>query len=131
MTSKEVVSTAQAPAAIGPYSQAIRSGSMLFCSGQIPLDPKTMTIVPGGIREQTRQVLRNLSAVIAASGLKLDRIVKTTIFVKDLGTFADLNAEYESHFKEAGVTAFPARSTVEVSRLPKDVLVEIEAILIG
>ncbi len=129
MTSKSVIATDQAPGAIGPYSQAIKVGSLLFCSGQIPLDPKTATVISGGIKEQTRQVLKNLTAVIKAGGLTLNHVVKTTIFVKDLGTFAELNAEYEAHFKEAGVKVFPARSTVEVARLPRDVLVEIEAIL--
>ncbi len=130
MTTKVAIKTEKAPAAIGPYSQAIRIGNILFCSGQIPLDPATATIVPGGIREQTRQVLKNLSAVVDAAGLTMDRIVKTTIFTTNLGAFGDLNAEYEAHFREMGVNVFPARSTVEVSRLPKDVLVEIEAILV-
>src|SRR5690349_6056224 len=124
MTSKTIVATDKAPGAIGPYSQAVKVGSMLFCSGQIPLDPKTGTVIAGGIREQTKQVLKNLTAVVTAGGLSLKNVVKTTIFVKDLSTFAELNSEYEAHFKEAGVTSFPARSTVEVARLPRDVLVE-------
>lgn len=128
MKAKEVISTEKAPGAIGPYSQAIKIGSMLFCSGQIPLDPVTMTVVPGSIREQTKQVMKNLSAVIQAAGLTMSHVVKTTIFVKDLATFAELNAEYEAQLREAGVKTFPARSTVEVARLPRDVLVEIEAI---
>jgi 2-iminobutanoate/2-iminopropanoate deaminase len=131
MSDKKVIKTENAPGAIGPYSQAIRAGNFVFCSGQIPIDPKTGNIVSGGIREQTRQVLKNVSEVVKASGLSLSNIVKTTIFTKDLSTFAELNSEYETHFREAGVTVFPARSTVEVARLPKDVLVEIEAILVG
>jgi len=130
MSDKKSISTDRAPSAIGPYSQAIRMGSMVFCSGQIPLDPTTGTVVAGGIREQTRQVMKNISAVISAAALTPNQIVKTTIFVKDLGTFADLNAEYESFFRESNVTVYPARSTVEVARLPRDVLVEIEAILV-
>lgn len=121
---KEIVSTAKAPQAIGPYSQAVRAGGFVFCSGQIPLDPATMTIVEGGIATQTRRVLQNLSEVLAAAGSSLDRIVKTTVFLKDMNMFAEMNAVYGEFFKNEP----PARATVEVARLPKDVLVEIEVV---
>lgn len=119
----ETVSTASAPAAIGPYSQAIRYGSLLFTSGQIPLTPSG-ELVEGGIEEQTRQVLLNLQAVLAAEGAALADVIKTTVFLKDMNQFAAFNKVYESFFGEHK----PARSTVEVSRLPKDVFVEIEGI---
>lgn len=121
---KEIVSTAKAPQAIGPYSQAVRAGGFVFCSGQIPLDPATMTIVEGGIAIQTRRVLQNLSEVLAAAGSSLDRVVKTTVFLKDMNMFAEMNAVYGEFFKSEP----PARATVEVARLPKDVLVEIEVV---
>ncbi len=121
---KTAIKTDRAPAAIGPYSQAIRSGSLLFCSGQIGLDPKTGEMVPGGVEAQTRQVLANLGAVLAAAGAGFDQVVKTTIFLTDLGDFQKVNAIYAEHFP--GVA--PARATVEVSRLPRQALVEIDAI---
>jgi 2-iminobutanoate/2-iminopropanoate deaminase len=121
---KQAISTTEAPAAIGPYSQAIVAGSLLFCSGQIALDPRTGTIVEGDVEVQTRQVLRNLRAVLEAAGTSFDRVVKTTIFLTDLEDFQRVNAIYAEHFP--GVP--PARSTVQVSRLPRDVRVEIEAI---
>lgn len=121
---KEIVSTAKAPQAIGPYSQAVRAGGFVFCSGQIPLDPQTMTIVEDGITIQTRRVLQNLSEVLAAAGSSLDRVVKTTVFLKDMNMFAEMNAVYGEFFKNEP----PARATVEVARLPKDVLVEIEVV---
>ncbi len=121
---KEIVSNAKAPQAIGPYSQAVRAGGFVFCSGQIPLDPQTMTIVEGGIAIQTRRVLQNLSEVLAAAGSSLDRAVKTTVFLKDMNMFAEMNAVYGEFFKNEP----PARATVEVARLPKDVLVEIEVV---
>lgn len=121
--SLHIVSTADAPAAIGPYAQAVRIGNLLFTSGQIPLTPAG-ELVEGGIREQTRQVLDNLQAVLAAEGATLRDVVKTTCFLKDLGQFAEFNAVYASGFD--GHT--PARSTVEVARLPRDVFVEIEVI---
>ena len=125
---KDRVQTDNAPKAIGPYSQAIRANGLIFASGQIPLDPATMQIVEGGIREQTERVMNNLSAVLQAAGSSLDLIVKTTVFLADLGDFIDMNETYSRFFGEAP----PARSTVEVSRLPRDVRVEIDVIaLVG
>ena len=130
MTQKTRVSTGDAPAAIGPYSQAIRAGGMVFTSGQVGLDPATGAIVPGGIKEQTARVLENLKAVLSEGGLGLADVVKTTVFLKDMGDFAAMNEVYASYLAPQGVVA-PARSTVEVARLPKDALVEIEAIAGG
>jgi 2-iminobutanoate/2-iminopropanoate deaminase len=121
---KKIVSTNEAPAAIGPYSQAVRSGRFLFCSGQIPLDPKSGQIVPGDIATQTRRVLDNIAAVLRAEGLTFDDVVKTTIFLTDLGDFQTVNEIYGSYFKQDP----PARSTVQVSALPKGANVEIEVI---
>jgi 2-iminobutanoate/2-iminopropanoate deaminase len=120
-----IVSTKEAPAAIGPYSQAVRAGNLLFVSGQIPLN-KSGELVEGGIEEQTRQVLGNLQAVLAAEGASLRDVVKTTVFLKDMNQFAAFNAVYASFFEDHK----PARSTVEVARLPRDVYVEIEAIAV-
>lgn len=124
---KTAVSTPEAPAAIGPYSQAVRVGDMLFTSGQIPIDPKTGSFVPGGIVEQTTQVLDNLKAVLAHAGLDMIHVVKTTVFLKDLKDFAEMNEVYARYLAPAGVVP-PARSTVQVAALPKDALVEIELI---
>ncbi len=121
------IQTAQAPAALGPYSQAIQSGDWIFTSGQIPLDPDTGQIVAGGIAEQTARVLDSLRAVLQAAGSDLGRVVKTTVYLKNMQDFAAMNAVYATYFGVDGAPA-PARSTVEVARLPKDVLVEIEAI---
>ena len=121
---KERVETDSAPRAIGPYSQAIRSGGLVFASGQIPLDPESGQIVEGDITVQTVRVLENLKAVLEAAGSSLDRIVKTTVFLADLGDFADMNSAYSEFFP--GIP--PARSTVQVSRLPRDARVEIDAI---
>jgi 2-iminobutanoate/2-iminopropanoate deaminase len=121
---KKIISTNEAPAAVGPYSQAVRAGSMVFCAGQIPLDPKTAQIVSGDIGEQTRRVLDNITAVLKAEGLTFDQIVKTTIFLTDLNDFQTVNEIYGSYFKQQP----PARSTVQVSALPKGARVEIEAI---
>lgn len=121
---KEVVFTAQAPAALGPYSQAIRSGQWLFLSGQIPVDPATGDVVSGEVRAQARQVLKNIEAVLAAAGTDVNAVVKTTVFLKDLQHFQAFNEEYGRVF----VVQPPARSCVEVARLPKDVLVEVEAV---
>jgi len=118
------IATNEAPAAIGPYSQGVRSGSFLFCSGQIPLDPKSGQIVPGDIAKQTRRVLDNIAAVLRAEGLTFDNVVKTTIFLTDLGDFQTVNEIYGSYFKQDP----PARSTVQVSALPKGAKIEIEAI---
>lgn len=121
---KEFISTPKAPKAIGPYSQAVKAGGFLFCSGQIPLDPATMQIVGTSAAEQMRQVLANITAVLEAAGCELSQIVKTTIFLKDMGDFAAVNEVYGDYFKVNP----PARSTIEVARLPKDVLVEVEAV---
>lgn len=118
------ISTDGAPKAIGPYSQAIVSGGFVFCSGQIPADPETGRLVVGGIESQTRQVLRNLAAVLEAAGGALSKVVKTTVYLSNMADFQGMNAEYERVF---GVH-MPARATVEVSRLPKDVRVEIDCI---
>ena len=123
----KVISTDKAPAAIGPYSQAIEVNGMVFCSGQIPIDPATGNFVEGGIQEQTRQVLTNASQVLAAAGTDLSHVVKTTVFLSDMNNFGAMNEVYAEFFTEGG---FPARSAVEVARLPKDALVEIEAIAV-
>jgi 2-iminobutanoate/2-iminopropanoate deaminase len=119
------VSTTGAPAAIGPYSQAVRAGEFLFVSGQIPLDPATGSVVDGDIRAQSRRVLQNLGAIVAAGGGSFDRIVKTTVYLADMADFPAMNEEYAAFFG----TPAPARVTVQVSRLPKDVRVEIDAIV--
>ena len=124
---KKIISTSEAPAAIGPYSQAARSGNLLFCSGQIPLDPKSGQIVTGDIGGQTRRVLDNIAAVLKAEALTFDNVVKTTIFLTDLGDFQTVNEIYGSYFKQAP----PARSTVQVSALPKGANVEIELIAVA
>ena len=121
---RTTIATEYAPAAIGPYAQAIAVGNLIFCSGQIPLDPTTNTIVEGTIEIQTRRVLDNLTAVLQASGSSLEQVVKTTIFLADMGDFAAVNGVYAEYF---GANP-PARSTVQVARLPRDVGVEIEAI---
>ena len=121
---KKIISTNEAPGAIGPYSQAVRTGNFLFCSGQIPLDPKSGQIISGDITAQTRRVLENIAAVLRAEGLTFDNIVKTTIFLTDLGDFQTVNEVYGSYFKQSP----PARSTVQVSALPKGAKIEIEAI---
>ena len=126
---KTMISTQLAPAAIGPYSQAVRVGDTLFTSGQVALDPATGALVPGAIREQTTRVLDNLSAVLAEAGLDLANVVKTTVFLKDMADFAAMNEIYARYLAPEGVVP-PARSTVEVARLPKDALVEIELIAV-
>ncbi len=123
---KEIIVTEKAPAAIGPYSQAVRCGNLVFVSGQIPIDPATGQVVQGDIKSQTSQVIRNLEAVLAAAGSSLDKVVKTTLFIKDMNNFSLINEIYSEFFKNNP----PARSTVEVARLPKDVEVEIEVISI-
>jgi 2-iminobutanoate/2-iminopropanoate deaminase len=124
---KTAISTPHAPAAIGPYSQAIRVGDFLYTSGQVALDPATGQIVSGGIEEQTTRVLENLKAVLEAGGASLVQVFKTTVFLKDMNDFAAMNAIYGKYLAPEGTVA-PARSTVEVARLPKDALVEIEVI---
>ena len=121
---KKIIFTNEAPAAIGPYSQAVRSGSFLFCSGQIPLDPKSGQIISGDIAAQTRRVLDNIAAVLRAEGLTFDNVVKTTIFLTDLEDFQTVSEVYGSYFKQDP----PARSTVQVSALPKGAKIEIDAI---
>jgi len=123
---KEIISTDKAPAAIGPYSQAIAVNGILYTSGQLPLNPNNMNIVDGGIKEQAEQVLSNLQSVLEASGTHLENVIKTTCFISDLNDFNAFNEVYSQFFHSAA----PARSCVEVSRLPKDVLIEIEAIAI-
>jgi 2-iminobutanoate/2-iminopropanoate deaminase len=121
---KKIISTSDAPGAIGPYSQAMRTGSFLFCSGQIPLDPKSGQIVSGDIAAQTRRVMDNVAGILKAEGLTFDSVVKTTIFLTNLGDFQTVNEVYGSYFKHDP----PARSTVQVSALPKGANVEIEVI---
>lgn len=124
--SKQIILTDKAPAPIGPYSQAVRAGNFVFCSGQIPLDPVSGQFVGGSdVQAQTKQVMENVKAVVEASGAKLDQVVKTTIFLKSMGDFPKVNEIYGTYFKNEP----PARSTVEVARLPKDVLVEVEVIV--
>ncbi len=124
---KQAIVTTSAPAAIGPYSQAIRSDNLIFTAGQIAIDPATGIMVPGGTAEQTARVLENLKAILEAAGSSLDRAVKATVFLKDFNDFASMNAVFASYLGGEGRVA-PARSTVEVSRLPKDALVEIELV---
>ena len=123
---KEIIATEDAPRAIGPYSQAVRAGNFVFASGQIPIDPATGEFVPGGIAEQTEQVLKNLTALFAAAGVGLDQIVKTTVFLADMNDFTAMNEVYGKFFSEAP----PARATVQAARLPRDAKVEIEAIAV-
>lgn len=124
---KNVISTTNAPAAIGPYSQAIDCGAFLITSGQVPFDPATGVIVEGGITEQTRQSLNNVKAILEAAGLTMDNVVKTTVFLQNMGDFAAMNAVYAEFFTEG---QYPARSAVEVAALPKGALVEIETICV-
>lgn len=121
---KQTISTTNAPAAIGPYAQGIDAGGFIFTSGQIPVDPKT-GVMPGTIEEQAKQSLTNVKAVLEAAGSSMDKVIKTTVFLKDMNNFAAMNAVYATFFKEGMV---PARSAVEVARLPKDAMLEIEAI---
>ena len=119
---REAVTTPGAPAAIGPYSQAIKVGNLLFLSGQIPLDPKTGNLVEGGIEPQTRQVFNNISAILTAAGASFDNVVSVGVFLADMNQFAKVNEMYGTYFS----APFPARATVQVARLPKDCLVEIQ-----
>lgn len=121
---KQEVKTNNAPAAIGVYSQGIQAGNLVFASGQIPVDPATGEVVSGGIAEQARQAIENMKAVMQAANASLDDVIKTTVFIKNMADFGVINDIYASYFK----APFPARSCVEVARLPKDVLIEIEAI---
>jgi len=124
---RAVVATNEAPQAIGPYSQGIRTGNLLFTSGQIALHPETQQVVPGGIAEQATQVFANLKAILEAGGSSLAQVVKATVFLNNFDDFAAMNAVYAEHLATPGSTP-PARTTVEVSRLPKDVLVEIDLV---
>lgn len=121
---REIIQTADAPAAIGPYSQAVKIDGLVFASGQIPIDPASGQFVEGGIKEQTEQVLKNLAAVLEAAGSGLNRVIKTTVFLADMQEFATMNEVYGKFFKDEP----PARATVEAARLPRDARVEIEAI---
>ena len=121
---RQTVSTASAPAAIGPYSQAVRAGSLLFVSGQIPLDPETNTLVEGGIAVQTHRVLRNLAGILEAAGSSLDRVVRATVYLADMNDFAAMNEVYGTYFTAPA----PARATIQAARLPKDARVEIDVI---
>jgi len=125
--SKEAISTPNAPAAIGPYSQAIRLGNIVFTAGQGPIDPATQKIVAGGIVEQTTRVMENLKAIIEAAGTSLPKAVKASVFLKDLNDFAAMNAVYARYMATEGVPP-PARTTVQAARLPGDILVEIDVI---
>ena len=126
MKSKEIVNPPNAPAAIGPYSPAVRSGDWLFCSGQIPVDPETGELVSGGIKEQTRRVLENIGLVLNSQGLDYQTIIKTTVFLSSMKDFPEMNSVYGEFL----ATSLPARSTIEVSALPKGALVEIEVIAV-
>jgi len=123
---KEQIQTDKAPSAIGPYSQAIKAGDFIYTSGQIAIDPATGEIVPGGIEEQAIRVMENISGLLNAAGVGLKDVVKTTVFIKDMNDFAKVNAVYSQFFE----APYPARSCVEAARLPKDVLVEIEAVAV-
>ena len=127
LTVIEINATERAPRAIGPYSQAIRANGFLFVSGQVCFDPATGNLISGGIQDQTEQVIKNLSAILQAAGSGLDRVVKTTVYLKNMSEFAQMNEVYGKFFPSAP----PARSTVEVARLPKDVAVEIDVIALA
>lgn len=124
---KEIIATDKAPAAIGPYSQAVKAGDMIFTSGMIPIDPATNTLVEGGIEVQAKQAISNLKALLEAAGSSMDQVVKTVVFIKNMDDFGKVNEIYSGFFTEN----CPARSCVEVARLPKDVLIEIEAIALA
>ncbi len=124
---REVIATEQAPKAIGPYSQAIRAAGLIFTSGQVAIDPATQQVVAGDVSAQTERVLKNVDAILREAGSGLEKVVRCTVFLKNMGDFAAMNEVYGRYFKQAP----PARSTVEVARLPKDVQVEIDAIAVG
>jgi 2-iminobutanoate/2-iminopropanoate deaminase len=124
---REVIATAEAPQAIGPYSQAIRAQGLIFSSGQIAIDPATAQVVAGDVSAQTDRVLKNLAVILKASGSSLEKVLRCSVFLKNMGDFAAMNEVYGRYFKQAP----PARSTVEVARLPKDVLVEIDVIALA
>ena len=122
---KRIIKSDKIPTPIGPYNQAVAVGNLLYLSGQIPLDPSTNTIVPGGVVEQTHQVLKNISSILSAAGTSLENVVKATVFLKNMQDFAEMNKVYAEYIKAEWA---PARSTIEVARLPKDALVEIEVV---
>lgn len=124
---RDVISTSDGPKAIGPYSQAIRANGFVFVSGQVAIDPATQQVIGGDVAAQTDRALKNLSAILKAAGSGLDKVVRSTVFLKNMGDFAAMNEVYGKYFTQAP----PARSTVEVARLPKDVLVEIDVIALG
>ncbi len=124
---RDVISTKDAPQAIGPYSQAIRANGFVFVSGQVAIDPATQQVISGGIAEQTERVLKNLSAILAAAGSGLEKVVRSTVFLQDMGYFAAMNEVYARHFASSP----PARSTIEAARLPRDVMVEIDVIALA
>jgi 2-iminobutanoate/2-iminopropanoate deaminase len=124
---RDVIATDQAPQAIGPYSQAIRAQGLIFTSGQVAIDPATQQVIAGDVSVQTNRVLKNLAAILQASGSSLEKVLRCTVFLKNMGDFAAMNEVYGRYFKQAP----PARSTVEVARLPKDVLVEIDVIALA
>ena len=124
---RQVIATDKGPKAIGPYSQAIKAGGLVFLSGQIPLDPATQQLISGDVATQTERVLQNITGILEAAGTSLERVLKTTVFLKSMNDFAAMNEVYGEHFSAEP----PARSTVEVARLPKDVLVEIEVIALA
>jgi 2-iminobutanoate/2-iminopropanoate deaminase len=124
---REVIATDQAPKAIGPYSQAIRAQGLIFTSGQVAIDPTTQQVISGDVSAQTDRVLKNLAAILQASGSTLEKVLRCTVFLKNMGDFAAMNEVYGRYFKQAP----PARSTVEAARLPKDVLVEIDVIALA
>ncbi len=126
-TVKQIIKTDSAPQAIGPYSQAVKVNGFIFASGQIPIDPATGQFVEGGIAEQTEQVMKNVSAVLEAAGSSLEKVIKTTVFLADMGEFAAMNEVYGRYFEQDP----PARATVEAARLPRDARVEIEAIALA
>lgn len=123
---KKAIVTENAPKAIGPYSAAIETETTIYVSGQLPIDPKTGAFPDGGIKEQTKQSLNNIKAILEEKGLSMDNVVKTTVLLKDMNTFGDMNSVYSEFFKEP----YPARAAFEVARLPKDAMVEIEAIAV-
>jgi len=120
----KVIATDRAPKAIGPYSQALKCNGLVFCSGQIPLDPETGSLITGSIADQTKRVLQNLSAILEEAGSSINKVIKTTVYLKDMADFEAMNNAYAEFFKETK----PARATVQVSRLPKDASIEIDAI---
>jgi 2-iminobutanoate/2-iminopropanoate deaminase len=129
MPAKTAISSDAAPAAIGPYSQAVRAGKLVFTSGQVALDPATGALAPGGIQEQTERVFANLSAVLAAADLSFADVIKATVYLKNIGDFAAVNEIYAKYLASGGAVP-PARTTIEVARLPKDALIEIDLIAV-